>query len=247
MTTPQLYVFAISHYCEKARWALDYLAIDYALEFTAPGLHGELATRLGAGSSSLPLLVVGQQPVQGSGQIIDWALANTRCDRSLGGGDGAQQAIEIERRLDDIIGIHVRRMYYSEALLEHPATVLPIFRANLPVDQQQFVSQAWELIVPAMVDGMDLGPEQGLVSRDILLQELDWLDSLLADGRPYLVGDNFSRADLTAASLLAPLAQAPEHPSYADLQVPPRVAADITLWQQRPVLQWVKRLYQQHR
>lgn len=29
MKKPTLYVFAISHYCEKARWALDFFEVDY--------------------------------------------------------------------------------------------------------------------------------------------------------------------------------------------------------------------------
>jgi glutathione S-transferase len=37
MTPPQLYVFAISHYCEKARRALDYLGIEHEIKYLAPG------------------------------------------------------------------------------------------------------------------------------------------------------------------------------------------------------------------
>jgi glutathione S-transferase len=31
MSEPVLYVFAISHYCEKTRWALDHFGIAYRL------------------------------------------------------------------------------------------------------------------------------------------------------------------------------------------------------------------------
>ena len=40
-------------------------------------------------------------------------------------------------------------------------------------------------------------------SRSKLEAELDWFDGKLADGRAYVAGDRFSRADLTVASLLA--------------------------------------------
>ena len=65
-----------------------------------------------------------------------------------------------------------------------------------------------------MIRGLDLGTEQGQDSRQIIDAELDWLDEMLADGRDYLVGDRFSRADLTAASLVSTLALPPEHPTY---------------------------------
>jgi len=58
MGLPQLYVFAISHYCEKARWALDYPAVDYELMYLAPGMHANLLADLGVAGSSLPVLVI---------------------------------------------------------------------------------------------------------------------------------------------------------------------------------------------
>ena len=44
---PTLYIFAISHFCEKARWALDYLGIEYQLVHLAPGLHMSAAKKTG--------------------------------------------------------------------------------------------------------------------------------------------------------------------------------------------------------
>ena len=70
---PDLYVFAISHYCEKARWALDFLGVDYRLRHLAPGPHVQAAKELGAPETGLPFLVHEGQVVQGSGAIIDWA------------------------------------------------------------------------------------------------------------------------------------------------------------------------------
>jgi Glutathione S-transferase, C-terminal domain len=56
----------------------------------------------------------------------------------------------------------------------------------------------------------DLGPGAAAESRARLETELDWLDGKLADGRAYLAGDRFSRADLTVASLLANFARPKE-------------------------------------
>jgi hypothetical protein len=47
--------------------------------------------------------------------------------------------------------------------------------------------------------------------------------------------------------LLAPLVSAPEHPTYANLQVPPRLALDLAEWQSRPISQFVARMYKRHR
>ena len=243
---PKLYIFPISHYCEKARWALDYLNVDYDLHCVAPGVHADLATKLGTKETSLPILVSDKGAIQGSQEIIEWAENHSCNGRSLTPVD-LPTALDIESRLNEVLGVHVRRMYYSEALVEHPQTVLPMFADYLADEDAQFVRDAWEFIAAAMVERMDLGADQGQESRHIVLEHLDWLDALLDDGRSYLVGECFSRVDLGAAALLAPLVMAPEHPTYSGLQVPPRIAQDITDWQQRPVSQYVASMYRQHR
>ncbi len=248
MPTPKLYVFAISHYCEKARWALDYLAIDHQVVPLAPGIHARTASQLGAPRSSLPILVADGQLVQGSADIVDWAERAASADSPRLTPDGAREEIgEIERRLDEVAGIHVRRYYYSEALVDHPETVRPIFTDPLPLMQKLLVSATWGAMRKRMISGMDLGPEQGQASRRIVDGELSWLDGLLSDGRRYLVADTFSRADMAAASLLAPLAVPREHPVYAELRLPPNLAADLADWETRPSLQWVRQMYAEHR
>ena len=245
---PVLYVFAISHYCEKARWALDYLGVDYELRFVAPGEHMKIARSLGAPKTSVPFLALPGGVVQGSADIIDWAEANaTVTGRSLTPVDADAQSREIESRIDEIAGVHVRRYYYSEALVEYPETVRPIFTRDLPFPKNLLVRFAWGKIRGAMIARMNLGTEQGVESRDITAGELDWIDGMLADGRRFLVGDTLSRADIAVASLLAPLAVPENHPTYGGLQLPPRVASDVDGWRDRPTLAWVRDLYAAYR
>lgn len=248
MSKPQLHIFAISHYCEKARWALDYLGIDYELRYVPPGLHMLTAKRLGVRRSSLPILVVGDQVIQGSGEIIDWAeQVIPRDDRSLTPAGQHQACVEIEKRLDKVAGVHTRRYYYSEALVEYPETVRPIFTKDLTAPNRLLVRCTWGAVRRLMIKGMDLGRDQGQASRTRVVGELDWLDGLLEDGRQFLVGEVFSRADMTAASLFSPLAMPDEHPTYVGLQLPPRVSADLEEWRDRPSMRWVREIYARYR
>ncbi|MDH5262550.1 MAG: glutathione S-transferase [Gammaproteobacteria bacterium] len=240
---PILYVFAISHYCEKARWALDHLGIEYELRYLAPGEHAELAKKLGAPKSSVPYLAVNGNVIQGSADIIDWAEAKLQRGQSPFSTAGS----EIEQRIDDVAGVHVRRYYYSEALVEHPSTVRPIFTRDLSLKNKIMITLAFGKIRKIMMSRMDLGAKQGEESKALLLGELEWIDGLLADGREYLVGDNFSRADIAVASILSPLAAPAEHPVYQRLQHPPRIANDVARWEQRPCIQWVHNMYSKHR
>lgn len=243
---PVLYVFAISHYCEKARWALDYLGIDYELRYVAPGEHAKIAGELGAPHTHVPYLALDGQVVQGSADIINWAEKNTsREDRCL--TPGVEVCQKIEKRADEIAGVHIRRYYYSEALVEYPETVRPIFTRDLPLLKKLLIRAAWGKIRGVMIRRMDLGEKQGEESRDITEGELDWIDGLLADNREYLAGESFSRADMAVASLLAPLALPPEHPTYHNIKHPPRLAQDVAGWQQRPFYSWVRKVYAMHR
>ncbi|MEM1090274.1 MAG: glutathione S-transferase family protein [Pseudomonadota bacterium] len=247
MAKPMLHVFAISHYCEKARWALDYLGHDYTLNRLAPGKHLKKARSLGLKRGAMPFLELPDDVIQGSADVVSWAESNAPGGAKLSSSENRDACREIEQRLDDIAGIHVRRYFYSEAIVDHPATVLPIFRRGLPWLDQLKLRLGWKVVCRLMIKGMDLGPAQREDSRAKVEGELDWLDGLLADGRPYLLGDTMTRADLAAASLLSPIALPDEHPEYQHIVVPPLAQADTERWASRPSIRYVRTVYQNAR
>jgi len=246
MTRPTLHIFTISHYCEKARWALDHHGLDYRLSVLAPGEHAKVARRLGVQGSSLPILETPDGVVHGSSAVLDWADAQGRGE-TLTPAACAEECRAIESRLDRVAGVHVRRHFYAEALVDYPQSVRPIFERGLSWSRRLMVKLAWSKVRDIMIQRMDLGPDQRLASRQIMDGELAWLDELLADGRPYLVGGQFTRADLAAAALLSPLAGPPEHPVYDPRLYPPLFEADRAEWRERPSLQHVLRMYRDHR
>ena len=247
MSQPILYVFAISHFCEKARWALDYLGIDHRLEHLPPGQHMAIAQELGAPGSSLPILGAEDGVIQGSSEIIDWAESHATNGRGLTPTAHREACEEIETRLGERIGVHTRRFYYSEALVEYPEKVMSIFTKDLAPEVGTATQEAWPVISGLMIDRMDLGAAQGEESRGILERELDWLDGLVRDGGRFLLGDHFSRADLSAASLLARFAGARELPAHDLVQPGPRMAALQERWRDRPSLAWIRDLYRDYR
>jgi glutathione S-transferase len=247
MTLPILYVFNISHYCEKARWALEACGIDFELRHTMVGAHRALAKKLGARRGSVPFLQTDSGVICGSAAIVDWC--ETQCGTACAPwytSDDAQ-ARAIEKRIDEVLGVHVRRFFYSDALTTMPEAIRPLFSDGLPLWQRLAVTLGWTRIVPLMCKSMDLGPAQGLESRAILEGELEWLDGLLADGSPYLCGDTWTRADLALASLLGPLVEPPQHPLAGKVRFPAQVQAAKDAWAKRPALQHVSLMYVKHR
>ena len=90
---------------------------------------------------------------------------------------------------------------------------------------------------------MAINPAETAVSRQKLQEAIDRLNGHYQN-RSYLVGDTFTRADLTAAALLAPLHQ----PQKYDIIWPPLPAEIEALSIELiPQTEWVSRLYQTHR
>ncbi|MEH6570925.1 MAG: glutathione S-transferase N-terminal domain-containing protein [Halioglobus sp.] len=247
MNKPILYIFAISHYCEKARWALDYLEIDHQIRYLSPGMHIDVAKNLGVPASSLPILADTNEVIQGSAEIIDWAQKNTATQHSLTPPDKETQCLDFEQRLDNVAGVHTRRYFYSEALVENSNMVLQTFTKDLQPAERESVTKEWPMIREMMIQMMDLGAAQGEESKQIVNRELAWIDELLADGRSYLVADRFSRVDIAAASLFARQAAPEGHPSGRFMELPPRMAATQKSWHNRPSLQWIRGIYRKHR
>jgi glutathione S-transferase len=245
---PRLITFAASHFCEKARWALDWHGIAYEEIGWPPGLHRILAKRCGAKYTTVPILLDGQDVIQGSGAIIDWAENKVENrGRSLTPKAGLTETKEIEARVDEIIGIHVRRLAFAELLPNYSHLVKPALFYRASGWRRLVGNMMWPVAWRIMMLMYEIGPGAASESRSKLEAEFDWLDCKLADGRAYLVGDRFSRADLTVASLLANFARPKELPVHHGMTGPEALAADVARWSERPVMRWVNRQYEMHR
>jgi glutathione S-transferase len=83
---------------------------------------------------------------------------------------------------------------------------------------------------------------------EIICDSFDRVNGLLSDGRAYLVGDRFSAADLSFATLSAAVLAIPKYSvPLPDLnQLPPTMASQIQQFQQTIAGDWVLKLYQEH-
>lgn len=231
-TTPRLLVLPPSHYCERARWALDRLSIAYDEVALAVGPHLWLARRH-APRPHLPILVVGATAIQGSDAILGWLRL-----------DGSAPAIE--SRLVQRTGVLVRRLLYAATLSEPDADLRAVLFDGVSPRQRRIADLLWPVTRRAMIHGMQAQPHLLPSLLAELEAELDWIDRERAGCR-YLVGVQFGRADLTAASLLAPLARpAVACPLYRT-RLSRRAEALLDHLYMHPTLEWVRTIYQQHR
>lgn len=238
-----LHQFPISHYCEKVRWALDYKRVDYHLENYLPGLHLK-SIRAMADRSSVPVLAHDGRIIQGSAAIISY-LDDQFPERSLTpeGEALATQAKEWEQFCDRDIGVHVRRFCY-DTLLRHPKIVVPLLAHGGPFWAKAMLRMTFPKLDKSMRKLLLVREPEVSESRRALERSLGRLQGALKD-RQYLVGNAFSRADLAAAALLAPLFMPPEYGVHWPHQVPEPLAGWIADHQE--ILGWASGIYRLHR
>jgi glutathione S-transferase len=238
-----LYQFPISHYCEKIRWALDYKNISYKIKNLLPGLHLSKARKL-APDTSVPILVDDNRVIQGSDSIITY-LDETYAGQSLTPATGQlkKEALEWEQYVDREVGIHVRRCCYH-ILLEHPDIMTPFFTHQGPWYGKIYIHYAYPRLIKTMRKFMNINEESEQRSRETLGTAIDRLHNHLQENN-FLVGDQFSRADLSAASLLAPLCMPEKYGLNWPDQLPPEFEMLVNGFQSK--INWVNEIYDKYR
>ena len=110
-----LITIPISHYCEKARWALDRTGVRYREQAHLQLIH-RLAARRAGGGRTVPVLVCGERVLAESADIVDEADANAPQGQRLYPEDpgAAAEVRALERYFDADLGPHGRRWMYNE-------------------------------------------------------------------------------------------------------------------------------------
>jgi glutathione S-transferase len=238
-----LYQFPISHYCEKVRWALDYKQLEYKIKNLLPGLHISKARKLAA-DTSVPILVHNDTVIQGSDHAISY-LDEAFPERSLTpvAIHLKDEVMQWEQYVDHEIGVHVRRCCYH-ILLEHPGIVMPFFTHNGPWYGKLYIKSVFPKLEKTMRKYMNINDESSERSRQKLEVAIERLHNHLQHS-PFLVGDQFTRADLAAASLLAPLCRPEKYGLNWPDQLPQRYLNLVEGF--RPEINWVDEIYDKYR
>ncbi len=248
----RLVTMPFSHFCEKARWALDAAGVQYVEDGHCPGLH-RIAVRRAGGHSSVPLLVTDDGEVLAeSALIVLFADRRARADRKLLPEDGRArtEALALEKRFDLDLAPHVRRFLYFH-LLPRKADTLRLFDIQTPRAERVAVRVAYPLLRRAMRRMMHIDEASALESRERTRRVFDEVGALLSDGRAFLTGDRFSSADIAFAAFAAPLVLPAEHPVTSPARLggalPDAVAAEAHQIQMTPAGRFAARLYREHR
>jgi glutathione S-transferase len=185
-----------------------------------------------------------------SGPIVGYAAQRAPADRPLEPDDPVDraEAVRIERWLDEALGPYARQWVYfqlegeRELGRQYNLTGVPRWqKAGFPI--------AYAPLYRVVERFLDVTPQTAADAERRVNAVFDAVDARLADGRPYLVGDRFSRADLTFAALSAAVL-APEDygvPLPGLDEVSPEMAAGVRAFRAHPAGAFARRIYAEHR
>lgn len=242
-----LYQFPLSHFCEKARWLLDYKELDFVAHNLIPGVHRAF-TQLKTGQKTLPILKDEEHWIADSTQIalyLDEEYPEhglLRTDKAL-----RQKALEINEIANEL-GMHVRRWGLAHVLSEsdEPLEIIIGEKGYL----RKFEKFSKPIIKSLVANGYKLDSEKvqnAKMRMDEILFELNTI--LIENNGRYLVGDRLGLADIAVCSMLAPLLEIVGTPWEREKQVV--ISEEYHQFKlallDLPLGQYIKRIYENER
>jgi glutathione S-transferase len=245
---PALWQIDVSHYSEKARWALAWKGVAHQRRSPVPGAHMVVALWLTRGAHyTFPVLSLDGKRIGDSTAIIA-ALEERYPEPSLYPADISQRrrALELEEFFDEELGPCIRQLAWYE-LGKDPERFTELMKQAAPAPLAKFSRPAAayaRLYTTLRFSAGDAAlAERG---RAKVLAALTRLEAELGND-DYLVGDSFSVADLTAASLFYPLALPEEGPLKPGSPSARGFEAFREPLEQRRGIEWVKEMFRRHR
>ena len=238
-----------SHYCEKARWALEHAGVAYREERHPPLLH-RLATKLAKGGRTTPVLVAGDRVLTDSTDILQfidvefaegWRPYPTDSQLRV-------EAEELEELFDTRLGPHTRRIAYYH-LLQHNELFLASVLAGVGGAERALFKVLAPLVKKLMRVGMRIDDEGAERSLGYVRTVFETVGEMVADGRSFLVGKIFGAADLTFAALAAPVLLPRNYGSPLPKlsEVPDELLTQIEEFRSSPAGTFALRIYRDHR
>ena len=246
MSHPVLWHFPVSHYNEKARWALDYKQVTHRRVPLGATylLKAWRKTRQG----SLPILHLPDGRAIADSTHIIAELERLHPEPSLypADPDERERALALENWFDEEVG-HPVRTWIIGYLWEHdPEAAFAALSTGME-DTLRLPKPLLPLMRRLYLARHTINEETRAIARDQVVAGFDRIQRELQPSG-YLVGERFCVADLTAAALLAPLVA----PDELEFSVPPAalpepIRVEREALSAHPSFEWVRTVYAKHR
>ena len=245
MHTPLLWHIPLSHFNEKVRWTLDYKRIGHRRRVLGPDylIRAWRAT----GRGTLPILFLDGRAIGDSTHIIA-ALEDRFPEPPLYPGDAAarQRALALEDYFDEQLGPALRAGTVTPLFRHDPDIALRVLTTGMPDKAYQRLRPLVRIFPAFYRFRHKISDTRLEADRATVNAALDRIEQERR-GRPYLVGEAFTVADLTAAAMLSPLLQPPEIQYPVRVELPPYLQDYRATLLRHPAVQWAAEIYRLYR
>lgn len=242
-----LYQFPLSHYCEKVRWVLDFKELHYVAQNLTPGLHRAF-TQLKTKQNYLPILR----------DYNSWIADSTKIALYLDDIYPEHRIIRPHRQLHEEIlkldqfashlGEHVRRWCLASLFAqdEHSLDIMLGERGYLRKFEKitKPVLQKVMRVSLQLDDSIEV--EQSKHTMQHMILELN--QRIEQQGK-FMVGGEFSFADISVCAMIAPLLQIEQTPweKSEHSQFSTEFSDYQAILSEMAIADYVKSMYRDHR
>lgn len=239
----RLITIPVSHYCEKARWALARSQIPYIEERHMPPFHRLVTQRVGG--KSAPVLITETAVFTDSTDIVRYVdqIAADELKLYPTNPEHLKQVEELEELFNYQLAPSVRQWAYFYAFTQ-ARLIQYVWCQGVPWIERIFFPILFPWLRSVVFQMYEINSDASQ-ARERIYKIFTDVGNLLADGQTYLVGDRFSAADLTFITLAAPTVMPSEYgvkfPALNDLPSP--MVDDINAFRETTAGKFVLRLY----
>jgi glutathione S-transferase len=244
----QLITIPMSHYCEKARWGLDWAGLEWTESAHLQVFHYRAVRQYDA-NGMVPVLVDGEEAVADSTNILlhlDKALPEAR---KLYPDDLREEIQQLEEGFDEELGIETRRWVYYHWMPLPSRDVLKIAGQGIPGWQRLMAPFMFPMMRRFLAKHLSISDDNVQTGMALVHKHFDAVAKRLIDGRAFICGDQFTAADLSFACMAAPVLLPREYGIRLPTpeEVPASARTDVDYFRAHPAGQYALKLFRENR